>query len=950
MESNYTQIYTEKIILHKDIEDRDIVLVTTYNKILIFDRNDLSNDLTSYQVIFNGQVPRTSIYDSFLRISPHSLDVIVYPYLLDYTYEQMLQEPLQLVITRNAFLERNVQVYNKSSLIVKLEKDTLNGYYISYYVNNKIIENVKAGKKENKSNMLTNILLNSKKNEMLQRMNVKLLSLKQELIDTTFDNRQPNSLNFSELLKNNITLYNYQQEDVKWMLNIKEKVESGNNNLTYKFNKVLPVMQEKDQEPNFLFCNGTLVPYTRELLQPQNTNVITYKGGNIISEVGLGKTMISLCYIFIGAQKNRPIYDNYVVNSSKCSYLYKRGKNKGNMCDNDCVEKALHCKLHKNTLFIDKPHLTFRNLEHFDINKFINRGYIKTNASLIVAPNHLCDQWVKEYYNKFKNNKRVVIVITLDQYKGLQLSDILFADIVVVSYQLLFNIYHKRKVGKGESNLQELQKMDVLKILQSKLWSDFKIFYWDNIILDEVHEVNDIGYKFTSILDQMRSTCVWNVTGTPFPNGISSFLDLMYNTTSYKTKSIDLHTIANAGMNEDLVDTCLRLFRRNTKQSVLSELKKNVINEEVLKLDFTLQERTLYDSYKQNVREKLHDFLIKICCHPELYSDTREMVKNCKTLDEIQEVMLKHNKNKIDALKLTISNLENNMKTYESMLIGEYDEQVIENINIKITSTKKRITNDKKTLNDITRTYQYLKNAIEELKNENELLCPVCLDEIPEKDMTVTMCGHKFCWDCVYQNYKINSHSKQFKCPFCNTFMDTKDVYIISQQANSRKLGNELNTIINDVKSTKIGNIIYFLKNKEHLNPDDKIILFSQWDELLHKVGSKLQEYDLKISYCNGTVYQKKRAIDDFKNNDTNIIMLSSRNAASGINLTNANTIIFLEPVYGTSEYRKDIEYQAIGRADRIGQMNEIKVFRFIIRNTIEEDIIENNLSVRQIS
>lgn len=950
MESNYTKIYTEKIILHKDIEDRDIVLVTTYNKILIFDRNDLSNDLTSYQVIFNGQVPRTSICDSFLRISPHSLDVIVYPYLLDYTYEQMLQEPLQLVITRNVFLERNVQVNNKSSLIVKLEKDTFNEYYISYYINNKIIENVKAGKKESKTNMLTNILLNNTKREMLQRMNCKLFSLKRELID----NHQLNSLsfdiNFSELLKTNITLYNYQQEDVKWMLNIKQNVESGNNNLTFKFNKVLPVMQEKEQDPNFLFYNGTLVPYTGELIQTEMTNMITYKGGNIISEVGLGKTMISLCYIFIGAQKNRPIYNNYVVNSSKCSYLYKRGKNKGNMCDNECVENTLHCKLHKNTLFIDKPHLTFRNLEQFDISKFICHGLIRTNASLIVAPNHLCDQWVKEYYHKFKNDKRVVIVITLDQYKGLQLSDILFADIVVVSYQLLMNIYHKRKVGNGESDFQKLQKMDVLKILQSKLWSDFKSFYWDNIILDEVHEVNGSGYKFTSILDQIHSSCVWNVTGTPFPNGISSFLDLMYNTTSYKTRSLDLNTIANTGMNEDLVDTCMRLFRRNTKQSVLSELKKNVIKEEVLKLDFTLQERSLYDSYKQNVREKLHDFLIKICCHPELYSDTREMVKNCKTLDEIQEVMLKHNKNKIDALKLTITNLEHNMKTYESMLIGQHDEQVIESINVKIISTKKRITNDKKTLSDITRTYQYLKNAIEELKNKNELTCPVCLDEIPEKDMTVTMCGHKFCWDCVYQNYKINSHSKQFKCPFCNTFMDTKDVYIISQQANLRKSAGELNSIINDVKSTKIGNIIYFLKNKKHLNPDDKIILFSQWDELLHKVGSKLQEYDLKISYCNGTVYQKKRAIDDFKNNDTNIIMLSSRNAASGINLTNANTIIFLEPVYGTSDYRKDIEYQAIGRADRIGQMNEIKVFRFIIRNTIEEDILENNISVRQIS
>jgi SNF2 family DNA or RNA helicase len=78
------------------------------------------------------------------------------------------------------------------------------------------------------------------------------------------------------------------------------------------------------------------------------------------------------------------------------------------------------------------------------------------------------------------------------------------------------------------------------------------------------------------------------------------------------------------------------------------------------------------------------------------------------------------------------------------------------------------------------------------------------------------------------------------------------------------------------------------------------------------------------------------------KSNDVNIILLSSRNAASGINLTAANKIILLEPVYGTKEYRYNIESQAIGRADRIGQKRPIDVLRFIIKDTIEEDIFNN--------
>ena len=81
--------------------------------------------------------------------------------------------------------------------------------------------------------------------------------------------------------------------------------------------------------------------------------------------------------------------------------------------------------------------------------------------------------------------------------------------------------------------------------------------------------------------------------------------------------------------------------------------------------------------------------------------------------------------------------------------------------------------------------------------------------------------------------------------------------------------------------------------------------------------------------------------------------MLSSENAASGINLTKASTIIMIDPVYGKYQYRKDIEDQAIARAHRIGQKNDITVVRFIIKDTIEEEIynetiakdIENNMN-----
>ena len=171
--------------------------------------------------------------------------------------------------------------------------------------------------------------------------------------------------------------------------------------------------------------------------------------------------------------------------------------------------------------------------------------------------------------------------------------------------------------------------------------------------------------------------------------------------------------------------------------------------------------------------------------------------------------------------------------------------------------------------------------------------------------------------------------------------MNNDEVYLLKDDKRNHNEMSDLEKIIDRVKSTKIGNIIYYLKNS--IEPNDKVILFSQWDEMLHKVGDLLKDTGINIVYCNGTVYQRKRAITNFtKKDDVNVILLSSRNAASGINLTVSNKIIFLEPIYGTKDYRTSIESQAIGRADRIGQKRPIEIHRFLIKQTVEEEIYDD--------
>ena len=106
-------------------------------------------------------------------------------------------------------------------------------------------------------------------------------------------------------------------------------------------------------------------------------------------------------------------------------------------------------------------------------------------------------------------------------------------------------------------------------------------------------------------------------------------------------------------------------------------------------------------------------------------------------------------------------------------------------------------------------------------------------------------------------------------------------------------------------------------------------------------VASSLKKTNIEVGSCRGSIHAKNKAIREFNNEQSNcrIILLSSKYSASGINLTRANRVLFVDPVYGSKEFRQQIEEQAIARSKRLGQTKNVYVVRFLIRNTVEEEI-----------
>uniref|UniRef100_A0A914H4M4 Uncharacterized protein n=1 Tax=Globodera rostochiensis TaxID=31243 RepID=A0A914H4M4_GLORO len=96
------------------------------------------------------------------------------------------------------------------------------------------------------------------------------------------------------------------------------------------------------------------------------------------------------------------------------------------------------------------------------------------------------------------------------------------------------------------------------------------------------------------------------------------------------------------------------------------------------------------------------------------------------------------------------------------------------------------------------------------------------------------------------------------------------------------------------------------------------------------------------FNYCrldgNTAHEDRQKSIDEYNapNSEKFIFMLTARAGGLGINLATADVVIIYD-----SDWNPQVDLQAMDRAHRIGQTKQVRIFRFITENTVEERIIE---------
>ncbi len=138
--------------------------------------------------------------------------------------------------------------------------------------------------------------------------------------------------------------------------------------------------------------------------------------------------------------------------------------------------------------------------------------------------------------------------------------------------------------------------------------------------------------------------------------------------------------------------------------------------------------------------------------------------------------------------------------------------------------------------------------------------------------------------------------------------------------------------------SPKLYELKHVLLEKLDLkNTKRKVIIFSEWINMLHLIGEMLKENGLGFVQLTGKVPVKKRGqlIETFEKDDDCRIFLSTESGGSGLNLQMADTVINFELPWNPAK-----KNQRIGRIDRLGQRSEkLTVVNFISIDSIEQKI-----------
>lgn len=341
-----------------------------------------------------------------------------------------------------------------------------------------------------------------------------------------------------------------------------------------------------------------------------------------------------------------------------------------------------------------------------------------------------------------------------------------------------------------------------------------------------------------------------------------------------------------------------------------------------------------------------------------------------KAIKELEEKL-----NDLNAKFQDISIYDKLASKYGEEFVSDLDEVYNEVNTMNITEKNKQdVSNifDKYNIDKTEQENAYLYEKVMSLINNPNKFCGICAS-VYRKPVLLN-CSHIYCSECISQLIRSSGGNN---CPLCRTPINFKKLCLIMNELEEetkeeekkiiiqiknlsdvfelildydKKINNENNNNLNDndvnetsksksnkskklnsneekyikkykTNNDKIESVNKVLNYIQNTNPNRKVLVFSNHQLITQNIKETIERKDLLYKSEIMTGIGTENCINRFKNKDSNLLFLSAKKNAAGIELPEGTDVILLHKM------SEEIETQIIGRCMRMGRKEPLNVY-----------------------
>ncbi|KAH6624507.1 SNF2 family N-terminal domain-containing protein [Chaetomium sp. MPI-SDFR-AT-0129] len=198
--------------------------------------------------------------------------------------------------------------------------------------------------------------------------------------------------------------------------------------------------------------------------------------------------------------------------------------------------------------------------------------------------------------------------------------------------------------------------------------------------------------------------------------------------------------------------------------------------------------------------------------------------------------------------------------------------------------------------------------------HESELGCEFCSGA--DEDMLELVNQDNVCSECGRELLSTTTSCSQTPAPKITFRLGESKPY-----SDTEGFSSKVQAVINRLSQTE---------------PGSKSLVFSYWTATLNVLEQHLRARGVRYLRIDGnsTHSARLRVLEEFRNQDASVLLMTVGTGAVGLNLTAANYVHIVEP-----QWNPAVEEQAIARALRMGQTRTVTIIRYMVKNSVEENI-----------